>query len=133
MAAKIRQSKQRDTILAILQHTTSHPTADEVYTQAREIIPDISLGTVYRNLNFLADHGMIQRIKSEDSTVHYDGNMTPHYHFFCVKCKKIKDIFPSDKHHQQLLSWIESSGNEVLTSHVSFSGICAACRAKEAI
>lgn len=132
MAAKIRQSKQRDTILDILQHTTSHPTADEVYTKAREIIPDISLGTVYRNLNFLADHGMILRIKSEDSTVHFDGNVTPHYHFYCVKCGQIKDIFPTDNHHKQLLSWVESAGNQVLASHVSFTGICAQCAKKEA-
>lgn len=127
MAVKIRQSKQRDAILAILRQTTSHPTAEAVYTEARKSIPDISLGTVYRNLNFLADHDLIKRVKTKDNTVHFDGNMAPHYHFVCENCGKIYDIFPTSSLYQQLIEEVEMTGNKVHNSSISFSGICAEC------
>jgi Fur family peroxide stress response transcriptional regulator len=87
----MRYSKQRNTILATLRSTESHPTAEWIFERVRRVIPNISLGTVYRNLNQLADGDMIQRIY-DDGFVRYDSNMTRHDHFRCGRCRKIFDV-----------------------------------------
>ena len=75
-----------------LQGRTDHPTADTVYTNIREIYPNISLGTVYRNLTLLADMGEILRINVGDGTVHFDPDTSVHYHFICKGCGCVQDI-----------------------------------------
>ena len=87
----MRYSKQRNNILKVLRTTESHPTAEWIFDRVRRAIPNISLGTVYRNLNQLADGQVIQRIY-DDGFVRYDGNMTRHDHFRCGQCQKIFDI-----------------------------------------
>lgn len=87
-----RYSRQRAEILKIVQGTNSHPTADWVYEQARAIIPNISLGTVYRNLNLLVEEGVIQRVLLGDGVVRYDGKLGHHHHFICAKTGKIYDV-----------------------------------------
>jgi Fur family peroxide stress response transcriptional regulator len=87
-----RYSRQREHILKIVQNTDSHPTADWVYEQARAVIPNISLGTVYRNLNLLVEEGLIQRVLLGDGIVRYDGKLGPHHHFICTKTGKIYDV-----------------------------------------
>lgn len=74
-----------------------HPTADVVYTFVKNDFPSISLGTVYRNLSFLVEHGEAVTVPCEDGFVHYDANTAPHLHFQCRKCKCLIDITnPSD-------------------------------------
>ncbi|MFC1619043.1 Fur family transcriptional regulator [Candidatus Neomarinimicrobiota bacterium] len=87
----MRYSKQRNNILEVLRRTESHPTAEWIFKNVRRMVPNISLGTVYRNLNQLADGNLIQRIY-DDGFVRYDGNMTRHDHFRCGQCQKIFDI-----------------------------------------
>jgi Fe2+ or Zn2+ uptake regulation protein/peroxiredoxin len=87
----MRYSKQRSTILEVLQGTDSHPTAEWIFENVRRTVPDISLGTVYRNLNQLADGNLIQRLY-DDGFVRYDGNTARHDHFRCGQCQKIFDI-----------------------------------------
>lgn len=87
----MRYSKQRNKILEVLQGTERHPTAEWIFEQVRQTVPNISLGTVYRNLNQLADGHLIQRIY-DDGFVRYDGNMGRHDHFRCGRCQKIFDI-----------------------------------------
>ncbi len=89
--AKLNYSRQREAILDFLCHTTSHPTADEVYRHIREIYPNISLGTVYRNLALLVEHGQALKIQGEDCD-HFDGNTQPHYHFVCDSCHRVYDV-----------------------------------------
>ena len=87
-----RYSRQREEILRVVQQTDSHPTADWVYEQVRKILPHVSLGTVYRNLNLLADEGLIQRVILDDGFVRFDGNTNDHHHFICTKTGKIYDV-----------------------------------------
>ena len=89
---RLRRSKQRDTIYDMLVNDHTHPTAEVIYSHVRRIIPDISLGTVYRNLNVLVENGYIRKLNIDGVTVHYDGNVTPHHHMVCSKCGKIVDI-----------------------------------------
>ncbi len=91
-AAGQRYSRQREEILRVVRQTDSHPTADWVYEQVRKTLPHVSLGTVYRNLNLLADEGLIQRVILDDGIVRFDGNTKEHHHFICTKTGKIYDV-----------------------------------------
>ena len=81
----LKFSRQRESIRECLKNRKDHPTADAVYVK-------ISLGTVYRNLNLLADMGEIQRFSSGDGSEHFDYNTDPHYHFVCKTCGAIIDM-----------------------------------------
>ena len=87
-----RKSVQRETILRIIRKTKSHPAADWVYEQVRKEIPNISLGTVYRNLKSLTKEGQIKELESPGGLNRFDGNEMNHYHFRCEKCGHIFDL-----------------------------------------
>ncbi|MGB7630874.1 MAG: transcriptional repressor [Candidatus Deferrimicrobium sp.] len=90
---KTRNTRQRGVILDILHGSCSHPTAETVYREARRVLPNISLGTVYRNLNFLRDQGAVREIRpSEGGSSRFEGTHTPHAHFHCVHCNALLDI-----------------------------------------
>jgi Fe2+ or Zn2+ uptake regulation protein len=90
---KTRNTRQRGVILDILQESCSHPTAETVYREARRVLPNISLGTVYRNLNFLRDQGAVREIRPSDGgSSRFEGAHTPHAHFHCVHCNALLDI-----------------------------------------
>ena len=74
----LKFSRQRESIRECLKNRTDHPTADAVYVTISKDYPKISLGTVYRNLNLLADMGEIQRFSSGDGSEHFDYNTDPH-------------------------------------------------------
>ena len=85
-------SRQRESIKNYLASTTEHPTADTVYMHVKEEFPNISLGTVYRNLNLLTDLGEAVKITTPDGGDRFDGDVRPHNHFFCTCCKRVLDI-----------------------------------------
>jgi Fe2+ or Zn2+ uptake regulation protein len=90
---KTRNTRQRGVILDILQGSRSHPTAEAIYREARRVLPNISLGTVYRNLNFLRDQGAVREIRpAEGGSSRFDGGQAPHAHFHCVRCSALLDI-----------------------------------------
>ena len=84
-------SRQRETILQVLYSTDTHPTASAVYNEVRKVIPNISLGTVYRNLAALSEEGVILSLSVGDGYEHFDGNSAPHAHLHCKRCGKIYD------------------------------------------
>ena len=86
-----RKSKQRDAIINELCSRCDHPTAMDLYLSVREIIPNLSLGTLYRNLSQLEESGMVLRIP-DGATDRFDGNVNPHVHFKCVGCGKVYDL-----------------------------------------
>ena len=88
----IKHSRQREAILADLRSRRDHPTADMVYESVRIIYPNISLGTVYRNLSLLADHGQVLRISTGMGADHFDGFTKPHNHFICRECGMVEDM-----------------------------------------
>lgn len=121
----MRYSRQRAEILNIVRMNPIHPTADLVYEQARKTIPNISLGTVYRNLNQLVATEQVRPVKY-DGVVHYDGNLEDHAHFICSDCKKIFDI-----HHpvDSLLKTINQTCKHTITdAQIEFTGICENCK-----
>lgn len=90
--AGLKYSRQREAVLTYLRSTTSHPTAESVYFNIRKEFPKISLGTVYRNLNLLADNGEILRLRCGDGVEHFDATVEPHNHFICRNCGKVIDL-----------------------------------------
>lgn len=89
----MRYSRQRKLITEIIKGRKDHPTADMIYNTARDIEPNISLGTVYRNLRLLSEEKEIITLETEDKKVHYDGDLSRHSHFICEGCGKIIDLF----------------------------------------
>ncbi len=78
--------------MEVLQGTTTHPTANWVYTQIVDDFPNISLGTVYRNLSVLEEQGMIKKLSAGSTYDRYDANTEPHIHLACTKCGKLEDL-----------------------------------------
>ncbi len=124
--AGIKYSRQREAILAYLRSTTSHPTAESVYMVIRQEFPKISLGTVYRNLNLLADCGEILRLNCGDGNDHYDATITPHHHFRCNGCGKVLDLdMPSIDSIDEIAAG--NFGGRIDGHQIYFFGNCPEC------
>lgn len=120
-----KYSKQREVILNVLCSTTSHPTVNWIYEQARLQLPKISLGTVYRNLTELKDEGRIIEIAVCDGFQHFDGNPNPHLHFHCLNCGEIADC---NAPNEALKNHIESELScRVTEQKLVFNGVCKNC------
>ena len=120
-------SKQREEIINILKESYSHPTAEEVYLLAKEKNPSISRGTVYRNLNQLAELGVIKKIDGLEPIAHYDHNTYEHYHFICDKCKKVYDI--SSEIAPDVKNLTENkTGHKIMGHDITFHGKCKECQ-----
>lgn len=89
-------SKQRECILAAVMQCHDHPTADEVYARIKPDNPKLSLGTVYRNLNMLAESGKIHKLELSGAD-RFDGIMEDHLHLVCKKCGCITNMKPNGK------------------------------------
>jgi len=97
--AGLKHSRQRDAVLTFMQSTTSHPTAEDVYSVVKQEFPKVSLGTIYRNLNLLVDQGDLIRIRCGDGVEHFDATVESHNHFICRVCGRVQDVdweFSSD-------------------------------------
>ena len=119
------RSKQRDTILEVLRSTDTHPTANWIYAETRKILPNISLGTVYRNLDALAKAGVILSIDVGDGFTHYDGDISAHLHLKCKCCQNIKDIRFDDF---EISSLALAEGFKPETAVYVLSGLCKKCK-----
>ena len=125
--ATIKHSKQRDAILSFLMTRKDHPTADVVYSHLRETYPNISLGTVYRNLTLLSDLGEITRLRPGDGVDHFDADTSPHYHFLCSKCGAVIDLKMDNIDYINQLADVGFDGQ--IAGHITyFYGLCPKCK-----
>ena len=120
-----RYSKQRELIYQCLMETHEHPTAEMLYNWLKPENPSLSLGTVYRNLNLLADEGIITRMSFP--VERYDANNEPHPHFRCRKCGAVYDLedVEYDASLDEKIGVL--SGHQVDRHDLVFSGICTHC------
>ena len=124
---KRRMTRQRKKILEVLKSTTCHPTADWIYEQVKKEIPNISLGTIYRNLNVLKEMGKIMELNYGSSHSRFDGNPVQHYHFTCTECNNILDI--EESVHKEMDQRIEAELDcEVDYHRLEFFGRCQDCK-----
>ena len=123
-----KYSRQRDIIFNILKSLTSHPTAEEIYVLAKEQEPNISRGTVYRNLAFLVEKDMIIKISMENGPERYDYIRKEHSHVICANCGKVWDFYYDFK-LDSLGSKIKTQLKlEFLVSDIIIKGICDNCK-----
>ena len=120
-----RNTKQKKLILDIINSSCCHPSAFYIFEEARKVMPNISLGTVYRNLAVLEEKSNIRKIKV-DNVDRYDNVMVKYNHFICVKCKGIFDIMDEENSYD-----ININGNMVIDYEIYYKGICKKCLKKE--
>ena len=119
-------TKQRKVIYEELCKVTSHPTVDMVYEIVRKRIPRISLGTVYRNLEVLAEQDKIRKLSIDGARMRFDGNLSEHSHIQCVVCGRVDDFQVGVSVSLEKLAY--DSGYEILGHKVEFFGKCPECR-----
>lgn len=124
--AALKYSRQRECIKNFLMSRYDHPTADIIYMNVREEFPNISLGTVYRNLALLTELGEIIKISSEEGADRFDGHVEPHSHFICKKCHAVLDIKMENE------DFINEEAQKcfpgIIEGHtIHFQGICHDC------
>ena len=122
-----RSTNQRKIIYEELQKTKKHPTAIEIYDVVRKRLPNISLGTVYRNLDVLQECGLVQKILSGKSEMHFDANVQDHIHIRCLKCGIVRDV-SIELSLEYNIDSSKFSDFEVIGHSIEFIGICPICK-----
>ena len=124
-------TSQRRVILEALKMSKSHPPADKVYEYVRKKLPNVSLGTVYRNLETMYRNGMIVKIDTPDGQKRFDFDTSVHPHFRCEQCGKIEDI-PMELHAPELdpgNAWVKN--RQVKSSTLHYQGLCEECASEK--
>ena len=114
----MRNTKQRNLVLDIINNSYNHPTAYDVYQECKKIIPNISLGTVYRNLNTLVNIHEIQQLEVPNQMTRYD-KILCHDHFICTNCGSIYDIERNKITYDDVIN-----GNKIYSCKISYEWIC---------
>lgn len=127
MTSNTKHFKKRDAILAYLRQTNAHPSAETIFTQLKTQIPDLAMGTVYRNLTLFKEQGLISSVATVRGVERFDGNTDPHVHFICEGCDAVIDLeqmqIPETLHR----SATQCCGGKINVCQLSFSGLCRDC------
>ena len=126
----LRETPQRTVILDELRRLRTHPTADEVYRLVRRRLPRISLGTVYRNLELLAERGVIRKLEFAGGRMRFDGNPRDHYHVRCLRCGRVDDIEGAPPARLEE-SFRSTNGYKIIGCEVELVGLCPQCQREE--
>lgn len=124
----MKGSRQRSAMLELIKSTKCHPDASWLYEKMRMQFPNISLGTVYRNLSVLTDTGDIARVCTSEGIDHYDGDTSEHCHFICNSCRSVSDIELVGLDNLNRIA--EGTGVSVEKHSLIFYGVCKDCRSK---
>ena len=122
---KKRMTHQKIKILEHLKSVTTHPTAEMVYKSVLKELPHISLATVYRNLNSMADENKILKFEVNNES-HYDGDICDHQHAVCKTCGKIIDIFQKEISEFAMVN-VKADNFKPICSEIIFKGYCDKC------
>ncbi len=128
----MRKTRQKDAILEVLRSTTSHPTADWVYDEVRKEIPNISLGTVYRNLRVLCQLGEVLELVLCGNLSRFDARNDNHYHFRCEKCGQVFDV-DEPVNAEMDKAAARRTGFKIKCHRLEFYGLCLECQLAEAV
>ena len=129
-SAGLRMTSQRALILDVISQAEEHLDADEVYRQARERQPGLSLSTVYRNLQTLKKLGLVKELHFDEAHHHYEVKpSSEHHHLVCLGCGKIEE-FSCRLSRRMRDEVARNKGFEVTSVEVHMTGYCAQCRRK---
>lgn len=123
-------SRQRELIFNYLKNTKAHPTAEMVYADLKKEHPNLSLATVYRNLNQMCEAGMVRRLCVANSPDRFDATVAEHHHLVCSNCAKVLDIEPSHAFIDCCAQEYKRYNHKIDFCEVSFYGICEHCQDK---
>jgi len=126
-----KQFRKRNAILAYLKETKSHPSAEMVFSRLKPEIPDLSLGTVYRNLSMFKQQGTIMSLGAVNGVERFDYNTAPHVHFMCSTCDNVLDLPNMEVPEQLIQTAAKETGGQVDACQLSFTGVCKECVEKE--
>ena len=127
MVPTTKHFRKRDAILSYLRDSKEHPSAEMIFTQLKPQIPDLSIGTVYRNLSLFKDQSLVMSVATVDGVERFDGNTAPHVHFICTDCHAVIDLMDMDV-PESLKSHAEACcGGLVTDCQLSFTGLCSTC------
>ncbi len=127
MERTAKHFRKRDAILACLRDTHEHPSAEWIYLRLKPEYPDISLGTVYRNLSLFKEQGLIASLGPVKGVERFDGETVPHVHFICTCCGAVADL-PGIQIPAELNTAVsQSSGGRVDGCQLTFTGCCGKC------
>lgn len=122
-----RKSKQRERILELIQKSSEHPTAQNIYEILKNEIKSLSIGNVYRNIRILIEQGLIISRDFGDGIEHFDAMIQIHYHFICEKCKTVNDFTMTVQ--ESITQNAQKISKHTITSHtIQFYGICEKCK-----
>lgn len=127
MEVTAKQFRKRNAILEYLRETKAHPSAETVYADLKQQIPDLSMGTVYRNLNLFRQQGLASVIATVRGVERFDANTDPHVHFICSDCDAVIDLMQMEIPPELTNRAAAESGGEVETCSLSFTGLCKQC------
>jgi len=122
----IKLTHQRMEIFHEITISEEHPSAEEIHKRLKPRLPMISLDTVYRTLSILEQYGIIARVQVLDDRGRFDGNLTPHHHLVCTKCKCIHDFYWPVFNEMELPPETGQWG-KINSTHVEIRGICENC------
>lgn len=130
--SNLKYSRQREAIKEFLVSRKDHPTADVIYSNVRKEFPNISLGTVYRNLSLLVEIGEAIKVPCNNGSEHFDGCTIQHYHFQCNECGAVLDLDMKDTKEIHNLNKIANSNfdGSIEGSSIFFYGLCPDCKKK---
>ena len=131
MEVKTKHFRKRDAILSCVKETEVHPSADWVFAQLKPEIPDLSLGTVYRNLSMFKAQGEIISLGTVNGVERFDGNIEPHVHFICNGCDCVTDLMQIHVPEELNQQVNKATGGEVTMCHLTFNGYCKDCKEKQ--
>ncbi len=127
MTQSTKHFRKRDAIYSYLCSTDTHPSADMVYARLKPEIPDLSLGTVYRNLSMFRQQGVIASLGTVDGVERFDGNTVPHVHFVCNDCSAVLDMPQMEVPRAMMTAAEGQIGGVVAGCSLTFTGQCRHC------
>lgn len=131
MAVSPKHFRKRDAILSRLRDSRAHPSAETLFALLKPEIPDLSMATVYRNLNLFKQQGLAISVGTVNGVERFDGNTSPHVHFICNDCGAVIDL-EAMQVPQTLASTAENCcGGQVSGCQLSFTGTCRNCLSKK--
>ena len=128
----MKYSKQREMILDAVKNNPIHPTADDVFAILRKTQPNISLGTVYRNLNLLSEVGYIRKIPVPNASDRFDGTIEQHHHMLCIHCGRAFDL-QHDLVNHMAHEIFDQTGFRMNDCGLLVLGECKECRNKKTL
>ncbi len=130
MEQNTKHFRKRDAILSYLRHSDQHPSAETIYAELKKEIPDLSLGTVYRNIALFKQKGLIQSLGNVNGVERFDATVVPHVHFICSTCGEIRDLNQLNVPELLCNKAASEAGAVVEQCMLTFYGTCSECSRK---